>query len=134
MRKSRRIRHSPSQCAELTPTPDVAWDPEFRSGCASRVAMMQSADHRECDDLPPIGGLALAAFGGVLVEREVGPGAVIVLEVLAQDAPEVLLSDNDDVVDGSAVSANPGVNASLTITALAERAMSYVPKKSTPGP
>jgi cholesterol oxidase len=31
------------------------------------------------------------------------------------------------VVDGSAVSANPGVNPSLTITALAERAMSLIP-------
>lgn len=31
------------------------------------------------------------------------------------------------VVDGSAVSANPGVNPSLTITALAERAMSFIP-------
>jgi cholesterol oxidase len=30
------------------------------------------------------------------------------------------------VVDGSAVSANPGVNPSLTITALAERAMSFI--------
>lgn len=34
------------------------------------------------------------------------------------------------VVDGSAVSANPGVNPSLTITALAERAMSFVPAKA----
>ena len=33
------------------------------------------------------------------------------------------------VIDGSAVSANPGVNPSLTITALAERAMSLLPKK-----
>ncbi len=33
------------------------------------------------------------------------------------------------VVDGSAISANPGVNPSLTITALAERAMSLVPAK-----
>ena len=33
------------------------------------------------------------------------------------------------VVDGSAVSANPGVNPSLTITALAERAMSLIPPK-----
>lgn len=33
------------------------------------------------------------------------------------------------VVDGSAVSANPGVNPSLTITALAERAMSMIPEK-----
>lgn len=30
------------------------------------------------------------------------------------------------IVDGSAVSANPGVNPSLTITALAERAMSHI--------
>jgi cholesterol oxidase len=31
------------------------------------------------------------------------------------------------VIDGSAISANPGVNPSLTITALAERAMTFVP-------
>ena len=34
------------------------------------------------------------------------------------------------VMDGSAVSANPGVNPSLTITALAERAMSFIPSKA----
>ncbi len=33
------------------------------------------------------------------------------------------------VIDGSAVSANPGVNPSLTITALAERAMSFIEAK-----
>jgi cholesterol oxidase len=33
------------------------------------------------------------------------------------------------VVDGSAISANPGVNPSLTITALAERAMGFVPAR-----
>jgi cholesterol oxidase len=36
------------------------------------------------------------------------------------------------VVDGSAVGANLGVNPSLTITALAERAMSFIPPKGTP--
>ena len=36
------------------------------------------------------------------------------------------------VIDGSAVSANPGVNPSLTIAALAERAMTFIPPK--PGP
>lgn len=35
------------------------------------------------------------------------------------------------VVDGSVVPANPGVNPSLTITALAEHAMAHVPPKST---
>ncbi|MDB4990552.1 MAG: oxidoreductase family protein [Myxococcaceae bacterium] len=34
------------------------------------------------------------------------------------------------VVDGSAISANPGVNPSLSITALAERAMSLIPAKA----
>jgi cholesterol oxidase len=33
------------------------------------------------------------------------------------------------VVDGSAVSANPGVNPSLTIAALAERAMAFIPAR-----
>jgi cholesterol oxidase len=36
------------------------------------------------------------------------------------------------VVDGSIVPANPGVNPSLTITALAEYAMSRVAAKSPP--
>ncbi len=38
--------------------------------------------------------------------------------------------DNLWVCDGSAISANPGVNPSLTITALAERAMAQVPHKA----
>ena len=41
--------------------------------------MMQSADHRKGDDLAFIDGLALAEFGGVLVEREMGSVAVIVV-------------------------------------------------------
>ncbi len=37
------------------------------------------------------------------------------------------------VVDGAAISANPGVNPSLTICALAERAMAHVPPKVAAG-
>ena len=37
--------------------------------------------------------------------------------------------ENLFVIDGSAISANPGVNPSLTITALAERAMDLIPPK-----
>ena len=38
------------------------------------------------------------------------------------------------VVDGSAVGANLGVNPSLTITALAERAMTFIPpREAAPG-
>ncbi|MFI7602363.1 GMC oxidoreductase [Actinoplanes sp. NPDC049681] len=38
------------------------------------------------------------------------------------------------VLDGSAVAANPGVNPSLTITALAERAVSFWPNAGDPDP
>ncbi|MCA1677128.1 MAG: GMC family oxidoreductase, partial [Actinobacteria bacterium] len=38
------------------------------------------------------------------------------------------------VVDGSAVSANLGVNPALTITALAERAMALWPNRGEPDP
>jgi cholesterol oxidase len=38
------------------------------------------------------------------------------------------------VCDGAAIPANPGVNPSLTITALAERAMAAVPPKQRPAP
>jgi cholesterol oxidase len=34
------------------------------------------------------------------------------------------------VIDGAAMSANPGVNPSLTITAMAERAMGFIPAKN----
>ncbi len=34
------------------------------------------------------------------------------------------------VIDGSSVPANPGVNPSLTIAALAERAMTFIPSKA----
>ena len=78
--------------------PDAVWDRDSRLGCASRVAMMQSADHRQGDDLPSIDGLALARFRGVLVEREVSPASVVVLDVLPHDAPQVVLSKDDSVV------------------------------------
>jgi cholesterol oxidase len=35
------------------------------------------------------------------------------------------------ICDGSVVAANLGVNPSLTITALAERAMSFIPSAAT---
>ncbi len=38
------------------------------------------------------------------------------------------------VIDGSAISANPGVNPSLTITTLAERAMSLIDDKQASQP
>ena len=40
--------------------------------------------------------------------------------------------ENMFICDGSMISANPGVNPSLTITALSERAMSKIPRKEQP--
>jgi len=37
--------------------------------------------------------------------------------------------ENMYVCDGSTISANPGVNPSLTITAMTERAMGFIPEK-----
>src|SRR3954453_12665353 len=42
--------------------------------------------------------------------------------------------ENLMVCDGSAIPANPGVNPSLTITALAEHAMAHVPARLTASP
>jgi cholesterol oxidase len=50
-------------------------------------------------------------------------------EGVIDDRHRVFGYDGLYVVDGSAISANPGVNPSLTITALAERAMSLIPAK-----
>lgn len=38
--------------------------------------------------------------------------------------------ENLYICDGSVIAANLGVNPSLTIAALAERAMSYIPRKA----
>ena len=62
--------------------------------------------------------------------------------VMGADAESGVIDDRhrvfgyDDlyVIDGSAVSANPGVNPSLTITAMAERAMSFIPPKEEDTP
>ena len=58
--------------------------------------------------------------------------------VMGNDSSEGVIDKNNRVFgyenlyvcDGSMVSANPGVNPSLTITALTERAMSKIPEKS----
>ncbi len=62
-------------------------------------------------------------LGGACMGADPGEGVI--------DADHRLFGyDGLYVIDGSAVSANPGVNPSLTITALAERAMSRIPAKS----
>ena len=64
-------------------------------------------------------------LGGAVIGRDGDRGVV--------DADHRVYGyENLLVCDGSAVPANPGVNPSLTITALAERAMARVPAKGVP--
>jgi cholesterol oxidase len=64
-------------------------------------------------------------LGGAAIGADAGHGVV-------DAANRVYGYENLLVCDGSAVPANPGVNPSLTITALAEHAMARVPAKGTP--
>ena len=58
--------------------------------------------------------------------------------VMGENASEGVIDKNNKVfgyqnlyvIDGSMISANPGVNPSLSITAIAERAMDQIPAKS----
>ena len=62
-------------------------------------------------------------LGGACIGKNADEGVI-------DDRHEVYGYPGLFVIDGSAVSANPGVNPSLTITAMAERAMSLVPSKA----
>ena len=62
-------------------------------------------------------------LGGAVVGRDASTGVV--------DAHGRLFGYRNFLVcDGSTVPANPGVNPSLTITAMAEHAMSHVPPRA----
>lgn len=61
-------------------------------------------------------------LGGSVIGKNISNGVI--------DADQKVFGyDNMYVCDGSAVSANPGVNPSLTITAMTERVMSKIPDK-----
>jgi cholesterol oxidase len=61
-------------------------------------------------------------LGGAVIGRNTTEGVIDIDQ-------KVFGYENMFVCDGSAMSANPGVNPSLTITAMTERVMSKIPKK-----
>ena len=61
-------------------------------------------------------------LGGAVIGKDAASGVIDIDQ-------KVFGYDNMYVCDGSAMSANPGVNPSLTITAMTERVMSKIPKK-----
>ena len=84
-----------------------------------------------------LGGIAITSSSEILFDMPM-TAHCIGGAVMGKDASEGVIDaqhrvfgyDNLYVVDGSAVGANLGVNPSLTITALAERAMSFIPPKA----
>lgn len=75
---------------------------------------------------------ALETLAGIPSTAHILGGAV-----MGKDATQGVIDKNNEVfgyvnmyiIDGSMISANPGVNPALTITAIAERAMDQIPSK-----
>lgn len=75
---------------------------------------------------------ALESLGGIPTTAHILGGAV-----MGKSAEEGVINSRNEVfgynklyiIDGSMISSNPGVNPSLSITAIAERAMSFFPPK-----
>ena len=118
----------------------------FRRGLVTRLEDPSAAPQafmKEASDLcrrfaEKVGGVSAGLFTETLLGV---PSTAHILGgcVMGDDAREGVIDrdhrvfgyDGLYVIDGSAVSANPGVNPSLTITALAERAMSKIERKAT---
>jgi len=113
----------------------------FRRGLVSRVedpantpqAFMDEATALANRFAEKVGGVTTSLFAETLLGS---PSTAHILggacmgagpdEGVIDHRHQVFGYDGLYVIDGSAVSANPGVNPSLTITALAERAMSHI--------
>ncbi|WP_431072528.1 GMC oxidoreductase [Microbacterium phyllosphaerae] len=106
--------------------PNPSYLPQAHRAAAAIAARMQkeggvSAEAR--GSWPEVFGIPLTAhfLGGAVISASPATGVV-------DRYHRVWGHPGLHVVDGAAVPANPGVNPSLTITALAERAMSFWPR------
>jgi cholesterol oxidase len=110
----------------------------LRAGAPRPEAFMEEATDLARRFAEKVGGVTLS----MLTETLLGtPSTAHILggAVMGRDASEGVIDARHQVfgypglyvIDGAAVSANPGVNPSLTITALAERAMSRIPPKAS---
>jgi cholesterol oxidase len=107
-------------------TPNPTWIPVANEAVRRMAAVMGGQPGGSWLDLT--GSPVTAHFlGGVTVGADAEHGVV-------DGWHRVFGHPGLHVVDGAAVSANLGVNPSLTITAQAERAMSYWPNRGEPDP
>jgi cholesterol oxidase len=108
---------------DMPPGTQIAPPPDLIEGLTSRAADAVNGT-KETTLLDSVLGIPTTAhlLGGVPMGESAADGVVDV-------RCEVFGYPGLYVVDGSIIPANPGVNPSLTITAFAEYAMSYIPAK-----
>ena len=110
---------------------------ETREGIAARIEVGHDATLRygELVNGIPAGSIAESLFGMPSTAHILGgcPMGLSSTEGIIGLNGEVHNYPGLFVVDGSTMPANPGINPSLTITALAEYAMSHVPGKQVTG-
>ena len=75
---------------------------ESRSGGEAFVALMKPADLRNRDHLAAVRRLDGASIRAVFVERQMGPRAVIVIDVREQDAAQMALVDHEYMIQALA--------------------------------
>ncbi|MDI6022982.1 GMC family oxidoreductase [Leucobacter sp. UT-8R-CII-1-4] len=107
--------------------PNPSYLPGAHTAVKAIAARLQQASGVRAEargSWPEVFGIPLTAhfLGGAVVSASVEQGVV-------DEYHRVWNYPGLHVVDGAAVPANPGVNPSLTITAMAERALSYWPRK-----
>lgn len=107
--------------------PNPSYLPGAHTAAKAIAARLQQASGVRAEargSWPEVFGIPLTAhfLGGAVVSASAESGVV-------DEYHRVWNYPGLHVVDGAAVPANPGVNPSLTITAMAERALSYWPRK-----
>jgi hypothetical protein len=60
---------------------------------------MEAADHGRLDDATPVGTFHRSGLRGVLVEGEVCSGVVVIEEVVMEQATQMILVQDEDVVE-----------------------------------
>src|SRR5688572_10695557 len=80
----------------------VSWRRERRSGSATFVVVMQTADVWDSDDCAAGWRLGSPRDGRVLVQREVSAPLVIIGEVVLQVAAQRAFVPHDDVIEALA--------------------------------
>jgi hypothetical protein len=81
-----------------TPEPSQLYSYHERLGRTSFVAMMQTTDLRERDNLAGSGRVYRSALRTILGEREMGSGLVVIVKVRRQHAAQMILIEDVDVI------------------------------------